>query len=69
MKLSKKQKETLLKLRQYPNDIVMSDGFLTGGHGKLNLRSVKVLKDKGLIENFGERRNRISELGKTCELK
>jgi uncharacterized protein YjhX (UPF0386 family) len=69
MKLSKNQIETIKVLRQYQNNIVMSDGWLTGGHGvKLNLATVSSLKKKKLIENWGERRNRISELGKTCAL-
>lgn len=69
MKLSKSQIETIRVLRQYPDDIVMCDGWLTGGHGvRLNLGTVNALKKRGLIENWGERRGRISEIGKTCEL-
>lgn len=69
VKLTDKQKIALLILRQYPDDIVMSDGWLTGGHGvKINLSTVKSLKDKGLINQWGEKRDRISELGKTIYL-
>lgn len=69
MKLSDKQKEALLILRKYPDDIVMSDGYLTGGHGiRLNMRVVSSLKMKGLVNYLGPRADRISELGKTIEL-
>lgn len=69
IKLSEKQKEALLILRKYPNDIVMYDGWLTGGHGvKMNLNTVEALKNKGLVEWTGERRGRISELGKTISI-
>lgn len=69
MKLSDKQKETLLILQHYPTDIVMHDGWLTGGHGvKLNLKTVQSLKNKGLINKWGAQNDRISELGKTIEL-
>lgn len=69
MKLSTNQIKTIKVLREYPNDMAMYDGWLTGGHGiKLNLKSVQSLKDKGLIEKWGEKRGTISELGKTIEL-
>lgn len=64
--LSKNQIEALEALRKYPDAIVMNDGCLTGGVGvRLNIRTFESLKNKGLVERSGERRNRISELGKT----
>ncbi len=68
IKLTNMQAEALLELRKYPDVIVMSDGWLTGGHGiKLNLKTVKSLKQKGFIGGmWGGRNNRLTELGKTC---
>lgn len=69
MKLSAKQKEALRILQKYPNEIVMTNGSLTGGHGvRLDMRTVISLKERGLIETWGERRDRISELGKSIPL-
>jgi hypothetical protein len=53
----------LLILNKYPNDIIMHDGWLTGGHGvHLNLKTVQSLKDKGLVGTGTNQR--ITELGK-----
>lgn len=67
-KLTDKQKEALAILRKYPDAIIMDNGYITGGHGCIDSRIVKALKRKGYIEVSGERRDRLSELGKTCAL-
>ena len=52
MKLSEKQQYVINILRQYPNDMIMFNGFITGGHGiKFDLRTVESLKKRGIIEN------------------
>lgn len=61
MKLSKNQIETIKLLRQYPKELIMFNGYLTGGHGiRVDLRTLEALKNKGLIE-----RDKLTELGKT----
>ena len=67
-KLTDKQKEALAILRKYPDAIIMDNGYITGGHGCIDSRIAKALKRKGYIEVSGERRDRLSELGKTCAL-
>ena len=70
MKLTEAQIAVVEILRMYPDEIVMSDGYLTGGHGiYLNMRTVRVLKRLGLIQAYGPMAGRISELGKTCKLR
>ena len=52
MKLTKNQKEAILNMRKYPNDIVMFNGYMTGGHGvKIKLNTIKALERLGIIEN------------------
>lgn len=69
MCLTENQIEIIKTMRKYPDDMIMQDGFLTGGHGvKFNMASVRVLKKRKLIETWGERRNKLSELGKTITL-
>lgn len=61
MKLSTTQQDALNKLGKYPNDRVMHNGFITGGHGmKFKLRTIESLEKKGLVD-----RGKITELGKT----
>ena len=67
-KLTEKQKEALAILRRYPNAIIMDNGYITGGHGYIDARCAKALKRKGYIETSGGRKDRLSELGKTCVL-
>ena len=50
-KLTEKQQEVIDILSKYPTAIIMWDGYLTGGYGKLDLRVVNSLKKKGLIVN------------------
>lgn len=50
IKLSAKQQETVEILERYPNEMIMFNGWLTGGHGiKFNKSSVEALKKKGVI--------------------
>ena len=68
MKLSNSQCEALKVLRKYPNEIIMNDGWITGGHGiRFNLKTIGSLINKGLIEHKWAG-IRLSELGKTAEL-
>lgn len=62
-KLTGQQIEYIKILRQY-DEIVMDDGWLTGGHGIcFDLRTVRALERKKIIVY-----DRLSELGKTIEL-
>lgn len=61
MKISDSQLKALRTLFKYPQDSVMFNGHITGGHGvKFNLATVYALKSKGLVTPGG----RISEEGK-----
>lgn len=52
MKLTENQKEAILKMRKYPNDMVMFNGYMTGGHGiKIKLNTIRALKRLKIIEN------------------
>jgi hypothetical protein len=51
-KLSNSQQYVVDTLNKYPNVIVMSDGWITGGHGiQFDLRTVNALKRKKVIFN------------------
>lgn len=66
MKLTLNQILALDVLRRYPNAIVMSNGYLTGGVEKrLDGRTIKALLSKKLLGSDG----RITTLGQTIELK
>lgn len=65
IKLSDNQTKALRILQMYPTAIIMSDGWLTGGHGIcFDNRTVNALRNKDLITY----ERRISELGKTIEI-
>lgn len=65
IKLTERQKAAVRILRKYPYDIIMSDGWLTGGHGiRIDATTVKKLRMESLITND----RKISELGKTIEI-
>lgn len=52
MKLSKEQKRTIEILNKYPKDMIMFNGWITGGHGiRFNMKTVESLKKRGLIYN------------------
>lgn len=52
MKLTENQKEAILKMRKYPNDMVMFNGYMTGGHGiKIKLNTIRALERLKIIEN------------------
>jgi hypothetical protein len=52
MFLTKIQKEAIINMRKYPNDIVMFNGYMTGGHGvKIKLNTISALERLGIIEN------------------
>lgn len=39
-------------LKKYPRELVMDDGYITGGHGiQFDLRTINSLKRKGIIVN------------------
>lgn len=49
-KLTHNQSIALEILRQHPNEIVMNNGYLTGGHGiKINRSTINSLRDKGVL--------------------
>lgn len=51
MKLSENQKDAIKTMRQYPNDIVMWNGCMTGGHGvRVKLNTINSLKRLGIVE-------------------
>lgn len=51
-------------LRKYPNAIVMSSGWMTGGHGvKIDLRTLNSLKRLGLIDG-----GKLTQSGKTIAI-
>lgn len=53
MKFTEKQQSCIDILRKYPDDIIMWNGWLTGGHGiKLDMRTVGSLKNRGVIINY-----------------
>lgn len=59
IKLTALQVKTIKVLQEYPNAIIMTNMYLTGGHGvKLDLRTVRSLQNKGLIEY-----NKLSQKG------
>lgn len=66
-KLTDKQKQIIVTLRKYPNDLIMmldSGCWLTGGHGvHFDKRTLNSLRDKGLIDY-----KKLTELGKTINL-
>jgi hypothetical protein len=63
-KLSEKQKEAIAVLRKYPNDMVMFNYWMTGGHGiRLDARTVESLKKRGIISG-----GKLSELGKNITI-
>lgn len=65
MKLTKSQIETILILRKYPNDMIMFNGHMTGGHGvKIKLNTFKSLERLGIIEN-----GKLSSFGKLVVIK
>ena len=51
MKFSGKQQQVIDALLMYPKDIIMFNGSMTCGHGvKLDMRAVRSLEGKGLID-------------------
>lgn len=65
LSLTERQKAAIRILRKYPYDIIMNDGWLTGGHGiRIDKTTFKALRMKDLVTSG----RRISELGKTIEL-
>lgn len=66
MKLSKTQIEAVELLRKYPNEMIMFNGCLTGGHGtqKINRNTIGSLKNLGIIEN-----NKITYFGRIVTYK
>ena len=52
VKLTDKQKFVIEVLRRYPKDMIMFNGWITGGHGvKFDMRTVESLKRKGIIKD------------------
>lgn len=52
VKLTTSQLYVIDTLNKYPNEIVMRDGYITGGHGvQFDLRSINALKRKKVIVN------------------
>lgn len=67
MKLSLSQKNVLDILKQYPNVIIMYDGYITGGHGiKLDMRVVNALKRNGLITSDNRLSKKYYETQENC---
>lgn len=65
MKLTENQKKVIETMRKYPNDIVMFDGWMTGGHGvKFDLKTVDSLKAKGVIVD-----GKLSDVPRTCDVR
>ena len=51
IKLTEKQQKVIDILEKYPNEMIMFNGWITGGHGvKFDMRTVESLKKKGIIE-------------------
>ena len=64
IKITTNQKCAIKTLRKYPNDMIMFNGRLTGGHGvKINLSTVNALRRLNLIYD-----GKLTELGKTIQL-
>lgn len=50
MKLSYKQKKVIEMLKKYPNEMVMHNYWITGGHGiQFDGRTIESLKRRGII--------------------
>lgn len=51
-KLSEKQQQLIDTLNKYPNDMIMFNGYMTGGYGiKFDKRTINSLKDRGILFN------------------
>lgn len=52
MNLSAPQKKAIATLRHYPNEMIMHDGYLTGGHGvRINTVIIAALERREIIIN------------------
>lgn len=50
--MTTKQKRIIEILKKYPHEMIMHDGYLTGGHGiKFDKRSLNALENKGVLYN------------------
>jgi hypothetical protein len=60
MKLTDNQKKAIINMRKYPNDMVMFNGYMTGGHGvKIKLNTLNALKRLGIVKD-----GKLTQLGK-----
>lgn len=49
-KLTEKQQKVIAILKQYPNEMIMHNGWLTGGHGiEFDMRTIESLKKRKII--------------------
>lgn len=52
MKLTQSQDNVVFVLEKYPNDMIMFNGWITGGHGiQFDMGTVNSLTRKGIIIN------------------
>jgi hypothetical protein len=46
------QQKVIDILLKYPKEMIMFNGWITGGHGiKFDMRTIQSLKNKGIIQN------------------
>jgi len=51
IKFTDNQQKVIDILNKYPNEMIMFNGWITGGHGiKFDMRTVESLKKKGIIK-------------------
>jgi len=50
--ISQSQDNVIFVLRKYPNEMIMHNGWLTGGHGiQFDMRTINSLVKRGIIIN------------------